>query len=128
LLDPVGGPDRRELFLFLVFCSLVARTKEKETQRLLDLVELIRERFFSDDQLWKASIGLKDIRNVQDEIFRIYYVDGAEKNLNTLKGHIISLRQDKAIRSSLEPVFGTFLKNPRLHPANIFQQCILSLL
>ena len=70
LLDPVGGPDRRELFFFLVSCSLLARIKEKEKKKLLGLVELIKQRFFSDDQLWKANIALKDIRNVQDEIFR----------------------------------------------------------
>ena len=45
-----------------------------------------------------------------------------------LKVHITSLRQDKAIRASLEPSFGTFLKTPRLHPGNIIQNCILSLL
>ena len=70
LLDPIGGPDRKELFFFLVSCSLVTKIKEKETGKLLDLLELIRHRFFSDDQLWKANIALKDIRNVQDEIFR----------------------------------------------------------
>jgi len=127
-LDPVGGPDRRELFFFLVSCSLIIKLKEKETDKLLKLLELVRQRFFSDDQLWKANIALKDIRNVQDEIFRIYYIDGIVKNLTLLKTHILSLRQDKAIRSSLEPVYGDFLKNPRLHPANVFQQCILSLL
>ena len=70
LLDPVGGPDRRELFFFLVSCSLLTKVKEKETDKQLELLELIRQRFFSDDQLWKANIALKDIRNVQDEIFR----------------------------------------------------------
>ena len=69
-LDPVGGPDRRELFFFLVSCSLIIKLKEKETDKLLKLLELVRQRFFSDDQLWKANIALKDIRNVQDEIFR----------------------------------------------------------
>ena len=51
-----------------------------------------------------------------------------EANVAQLKVHISSLRQDKGIRTSLEPSFGTFLKTPRLHPGNIIQNCILSLL
>ena len=62
-------------------------------------------------------------------IYRIYYEEGGvEANSVQLKVHIISLKQDKAIRASLEPSFGVFLKTPRLHPGNIIQNCILSLL
>ena len=103
LLDPIGGPDRVELFTFLVSCSLISKINDKNRKQLLSLLELIRERFFSDDQLWKANIALKDIRNVQDEIFRFYYIDGVEKNVALLKSNLLTLRQDKAIRSSLEP-------------------------
>ena len=70
LLDPIGGPDRRELFLFLVSCSLLKKIKDQERAKNLQLLEVVRERFFSDDQLWKCNIALKDIKNVQDEIFR----------------------------------------------------------
>ena len=62
------------------------------------------------------------------KFYRIYYEEGVEANIVQLKAHITSLRQDKAIRTSLEPSFGTFLKTPRLHPGNIIQNCILSLL
>ena len=34
----------------------------------------------------------------------------------------------QVVRSSLEPVYGVFLKAGHEHPGNILQQCILSLL
>ena len=34
----------------------------------------------------------------------------------------------QVIRSSLEPVYGTFIKSPSQHPGNVLQQCLLSLL
>ena len=40
----------------------------------------------------------------------------------------IKLQHSQVVRSSLEPVYGVFLKAGNEHPGNILQQCILSLL
>merc|ERR1711997_68197 len=126
LIDPVGGKEKRETFLFLVAATLLSKIKDQEKAKLTKLLEAIRLRFFSDDQFYKSTIGFKDIKGLVDKIFKIYYEEGVEANVVQLKEHLTSLRQDKAIRSSLEPSFGTFLKTPRLHPGNIIQNCILS--
>ena len=72
MLDPLGGPDRRELFFYVICCSLLNRispTSEKErTKRIL---LLMRDRFFADSDFWQATVSFMDIHNVQDEIFRL---------------------------------------------------------
>ena len=136
---------RKELFFFLVHLSLLGRATAPDRQ--LKLALLIKQRYFGDEELWRASVPLRDVSNKQEEILkyvvvlilhliminynsfsRIYYDTGVEKQLPALRAALLPLRQDRAVRASLDPEFVTFLKSPRLHPASPLQQCLLSLL
>jgi len=127
--------ERRELFFFVVICSVLLRIPPTEKEKNERLIEMARKRFFSDNEFWQCAIAFADVHNTLDEIFRLYYAE--EKNslmsqmssqITSLRQKLISLRQDEVIRSSLEPVYGVFLKAGHEHPGNILQQCILSLL
>lgn len=130
MLDPIGGPDRRELFFYVICCSALSRTPHTEKENTKKILILMRDRFFADSEFWQANIAFMDIHNLQDDIFRLFYVQGFEKEVNTttLRSKLLALRQDETIRSTLEPVYGEFLKRPSLHPSSVIQQCILSLL
>jgi len=130
MLDPIGGPDRRELFFYVICCSALSRTPTSEKEKTRKLLTVMRERFFADSEFWQASVAFMDIHNVQDDIFRLFHVQGFEKDLHIaeLKQKLLALRQDETVRSALEPVYGEFLKRPSLHPSTVLQQCILSLL
>ena len=69
-LNPVGGKEKKETFLFLASSTLLSKIKAKEREKLLKYLEAIRIRFFSDDQFYKTTIGLKDIKGVVDKIFK----------------------------------------------------------
>ena len=70
LVDPLGGKEKRETFLFLVAATLLSKIKDQEKAKLTSFLEAIRIRFFSDDQFYKTSIGLKDIKGLVDKIFK----------------------------------------------------------
>ena len=44
--------------------------QDSEKEKLTNLLEAIRSRFFSDGDMYKADIALKDIHNVVDKIFK----------------------------------------------------------
>ena len=153
LQDPHAGEDRRQLLLFLVACSFLARASEPALKLLL--LRTVRDTFFADQEIWRSSLPLKDVSNAQDEIFRsknplyppmslilqnflhivqpssvrLFYIEGLEKSQPRLTSLLLSLRQDKSLRAALDPAYTEFVKTPRLHPKpNVMQQCILSLL
>jgi len=130
MLDPIGGPDRRELFFYVICCSALNRTQTIEKEKTKKILMIMRDRFFADSEFWQASVSFMDIHNLQDDIFRLFYVQGFEKevHMSSLRQKLLALRQDETVRSALEPVYGEFLKRPNLHPSNVLQQCILSLL
>ena len=66
----MGGKEKKETFLFLASSTLLSKIKAKEREKLLKYLEAIRIRFFSDDQFYKTTIGLKDIKGVVDKIFK----------------------------------------------------------
>ena len=70
LMDPVGGKEKRETFYFLVAVTLLSKIKDQEKAKLIKFLETIRIRFFSDDQFYKTTIGLKDIKGVVGKIFK----------------------------------------------------------
>ena len=70
LIDPAGGKEKRETFLFLVAATLLSKIKDQEKAKLTKFLEVIRLRFFSDDQFYKTTIGLKDIKGLVDKIFK----------------------------------------------------------
>ena len=70
MLDPIGGPDRRELFFYVICCSALSRTPTSEKEKTRKLLTLMKERFFADSEFWQASVAFMDIHNVQDDIFR----------------------------------------------------------
>ena len=70
MLDPIGGPDRRELFFYVICCSALIRTPTNEKENTRKILILMRDRFFADSEFWQASISFMDIHNVQDDIFR----------------------------------------------------------
>ena len=70
LMDPKGGEPKRELFVFLVACCMLAKIKETEREKLNKLLESVRIRFFADGDLYNCSIALKDINNTTEKIFK----------------------------------------------------------
>ena len=61
-------------------------------------------------------------------LFRIYYEDGVTGHEASLRSHLTSLRQDKALRSALEPSLSILLSTPRLQPGSPIHNCLLSIL
>lgn len=122
---------RGELFLYMVCCSGLSRAAAGG-QLERRLLEEMRALFFSDSEYWQPSIPLRDIHNHVDEIFRLYHQSDLEADnvRKALRGRLLALRQDEAIRSGLEPAFAEFVKNRSFHPSqsHVMQQCIMSLL
>jgi len=121
MMDPFGGPERRELFFYLICCSALRRTLTKQKEKTGKILLLMRDRFFADSEFWQASISFMDIHSVQDDIFRLFYVQGFDKevHMSNLRSKVLVLRQDETVRSALEPVYGEFLKSPDLHPSHV---------
>ena len=46
----------------------------------------------------------------------------------SLRSHLTSLRQDKALRSALEPGLSILLNTPKLQPGSPIHNCLLSIL
>lgn len=127
LQETGAGEERCLLLMFLVCSSLLNRTNDLSLVH--HILTTVKERFFADSEFWRSSLPLKDVRNAQDEIFRLFHVEGLNKSSTQLVSLLLSLEQDKAIRGALEPAYTQFLKSPRLHPhARVMEQCILSLL
>ena len=59
---------------------------------------------------------------------RIYYEEGVPGREAALRSHLASLRQDKALRTGLEPALTILLSTPRLQPGSPVHNCLLSLL
>lgn len=138
LRSPRMVEERRELFLFVVLCQALINTPPTERDATGRLLELARTRFFSDSEFWQCSVAFADIHNDLDEIFRLFYIEKANEReglvsqmngqTTSLRQKLIALRQDEVVRSSLEPVYGVFLKQRELHPSSVLQQCLLSIL
>ena len=62
--------ERRELFYFLVLTTIIHKSPDSDSERTRDLLESVRERFFSDSQFYQPDIALADIHNVIKDIFR----------------------------------------------------------
>ena len=63
----------------------------------------------------KSSVGLQtqvEVKTVRAELVDL----------------ILGLKQDRTVRSELEPAFQQFIKQRHLHPGTMVQQCLLSLL
>ena len=60
--------------------------------------------------------------------FRIYYEDGVAGHEASLRSHLTSLRQDKAVRSGLDPALSILLSTQRLQPGSPIHNCLLSIL
>ena len=63
-------PDRREIFYFLVYCSVLLRIPPEQQQSLKNILTEMGHRFFADSEFWQPSIKFTDIHNVVDDIFR----------------------------------------------------------
>ena len=64
-------------------------------------------------------------------LFFSFYYEGSQQQqsqVDSIRSKLLLLREDQVIRSSLEPVYGEFLKRKNLHPSMFLEQCILSLL
>ena len=68
LMDPTSGLVKRELLSFLVAVTLLGKIKEAEKMTLM--LETVRTRFFSDEDLYKRELPFKDIKNVVTKIFK----------------------------------------------------------
>jgi len=119
---------RQDMFVFLVCSCLLIKLENKDIDKIKHLLEVVRVKFFADEDTFTSSIPFKDINNAEQKIFRIYYEEGVDGHCLELKSQIVSLRQDKALRSSLEKPFNLFLENSHLHPVSDLQNCIMSIL
>lgn len=128
-IAPMKDPDRKEIFYFLVYCSVLLRIPIEQQQNLKNILTEMGLRFFADNAFWQPSIKFTDIHNVVDEIFRLYEKGITKKqDIMTLRAKMVMLCEDESVRSGLDPVFGDFIKRPSLHPTSVLQQCLLSLL
>ena len=69
-IAPMKDPDRKEIFYFLVYCSVLLRIPIEQQQNLKNILTEMGLRFFADNEFWQPSIKFTDIHNVVDEIFR----------------------------------------------------------
>ena len=128
--------DMKRLFVFLVLCSsLQSKDKQSQDQALFEL----QNRIFSNSRTGIANIRFRDPDNAVKEIFVLYERCRPDKENNKpvglqtqtlvkteeakLRQKILSLKQDRTVRTELEPAFQRFvtLSSP-------LQQCLLSLL
>ena len=128
--------DMKRLFVFLVLCSsLQCKDKQSQDQALFEL----QNRIFSNSRTGMANIRFRDTDNAVKEIFELYESCRPDKENNKpvglqtqtlvkteeakLRQKILSLKQDRTVRTELEPAFQRFvtLSSP-------LQQCLLSLL
>ena len=63
-------PDRREIFYFLVYCSVLLRIPLEQTQDMRTILTEMKSRFFADTEFWQPSIKFTDPHNVVDDVFR----------------------------------------------------------
>ena len=63
-------PDRREIFYFLVYCSVLLRIPLEQTQDMRTILTEMKSRFFADPEFWHPSIKFTDPHNVVDDVFR----------------------------------------------------------
>ena len=134
--DSLQDDDMRRLFVFLVLCcSLQSKEKQSQDQALFEL----QNRIFSNSRTGIAQVRFRDTDNAVQEIFRLYERCRPDKENNKpvglqtqtllkteegqLSQKILSLKQDRTVRSELEPAFQRFITR-----ASPLQQCLLSLL
>ena len=134
--DSLQDDDMKRLFVFLVLCSsLQSKDKQSQDQALFEL----QNRIFSNSRTGIANIRFRDPDNAVKEIFELYDRCRHDKENNKpvglqtqtlvkteeakLRQKILSLKQDRTVRTELEPAFQRFvtLSSP-------LQQCLLSLL
>lgn len=134
--DSLQDEEMKLLFVFLVLCCSL-QSKDKKTQELA--VFELQNRVFSNCRTGIANIRFRDTDNAVKEIFRLYESNKTDKEnkapvgLQTqveakseqasLRQKILSLKQDRTVRSELEPAYQRHVK--RVSPV---QQCLLSLL
>ena len=134
--ESLQDDDMKRLFVFLVLCSsLQSKDKQSQDQALFEL----QNRIFSNSRTGIAQIRFRDTDNAVKEIFRLFETSRPDKENNkpvglqtqvelkteqaVLRQKIISLKQDRTVRSELEPAFQSFIVQ-----SNPLQQCLLSLL
>ena len=134
--DSLQDEEMKRLFVFLVLCSsLQSKDKQSQDQALFEL----QNRIFSNSRTGIANIRFRDTENAVKEIFSLYEKCRPDKENNKpvglhtqtlvkteeakLRQKILSLKQDRTVRTELEPAFQRFvtLSSP-------LQQCLLSLL
>ena len=134
--DSLQDDDMKRLFMFLVLCcALQSKDKNTQEQALFEL----QNRIFSNSRTGMPNITFRDTDNAVKEIFRLFETSRPDKENNkpvglqtqvelkteqaVLRQKIISLKQDRTVRSELEPAFQSFIVQ-----SNPLQQCLLSLL
>ena len=134
--DSLQDEEMRRLFVFLALCcSLQGKDRECQDQALFEL----QNRIFSNSRTGIANIRFRDTDNAVKEIFGLYERCRPDKENNkplglqtqtllkteeaSLKQKILSLKQDRTVRSELEPAFQRFVTR-----SSPLQQCLLSLL
>ena len=134
--DSLQDDDMKRLFVFLVLCSsLQSKDKQSQEQALFEL----QNRIFSNSRTGIANIRFRDPDNAVKEIFVLYERCRPDKENNkpvglqtqtlvktdeaSLRQKILSLKQDRTVRTELEPAFQRFVTR-----SSPLQQCLLSLL
>ena len=134
--DSLQDDDMKRLFVFLVLCtSLQRKDKQSQDQALFEL----QNRIFSNSRTGIANIRFRDPDNAVKEIFVLYERCRPDKENNkpvglqtqtlvktdeaSLRQKILSLKQDRTVRTELEPAFQRFVTR-----SSPLQQCLLSLL
>ena len=134
--DSLQDDDMKRLFVFLVLCtSLQSKDKQSQDQALFEL----QNRIFSNSRTGIANIRFRDPDNAVKEIFVLYERCRPDKENNkpvglqtqtlvktdeaSLRQKILSLKQDRTVRTELEPAFQRFVTR-----SSPLQQCLLSLL
>lgn len=123
----VSNSEKFDIFLFYLACTGLERI-ERHPGLEISLLQDIRDIYFADSEFYQPSIHFVDIHNKLDDIFRLFSLDLRNESTRTeLRSHIISLKQDEAVRSGLKAVTIEFIKNTKHHPTSL-QACTMSIL
>ena len=112
----MADPTRRELFIFLVLSSALARADPAAS---LSILAAIRDRVFFDSEYHIPSLPFHDIDGVVERTFWLFHTGPGLTSHRTaaqLASNILSLQEDQTVRAALEPAYLAFLKTSSLHP------------
>jgi hypothetical protein len=121
------------MFEFLVLAAWLEKAESRGLQ--LDLLTIIRDKFFSDPDGVEPGVAFQDPHALVHGMFgglaRVLAPPNGvvvSGDLATVKGHLASLRGDPVIREELEPLYKVFLREMANSPRRKLQNCILSIL